>query len=186
MNTDSFLNSSKFIVLVVLLAALSRLLPHPYNFTPIAAMALFGGTYLNNRSSALLLTITGMLLSDLLLQSAYWLGWRDYPGFHALMPVIYLSLALVTTIGSRLSGRVSAWTVPLASVAGSVVFFIVSNFGVFCFEKAHTITELGRTYVDAIPFFGNTLAGDLLYSTLLFGLYEWAKKRTQVPALQKA
>ena len=106
MNTDSFLNSSKFIVLVVLLAALSRLLPHPYNFTPIAAMALFGGTYLNNRSSALLLTITGMLLSDLLLQGAYWLGWRDYPGFHALMPVIYLSLALVTTIGSRLSGRV--------------------------------------------------------------------------------
>lgn len=177
MNTPSFLSSFKFVVAVVFVAALSRLLPHPYNFTPIAAMALFGGAYINNRSSALLVTLAGMFVSDLLLQGSYLLGWRDYPGFHVLMPVIYLSLLFIVNIGSGLSGRVQAWNVPLASIAGSTVFFIVSNFGVFCLEKQYTWLEFVRTYTDAIPFFGNTLAGDLLYSTLLFGIYEWAKNK---------
>lgn len=176
MNTSAFIQSSKFIALVIMLTALSRLLPHPYNFTPIAAMALFGGAYLQNQYSAVGITLISMLLSDIMLQVLYGLGLRSYPGFYSLMPIIYLSLAAITLVGSRLTGRISAWTVPLASLTASVLFFVISNFGVFLLEKPHTYFDFARTYTDAIPFFANTLAGDLVYSSLLFGVYEWAKK----------
>lgn len=139
-------------------------------------MALFGGAYIQHRSSALIITLGSMFLSDILLHGGYLIGWRAYPGFHALMPLVYLSLVAITTIGGSLSGRVKAWNIPLASITGSVLFFILTNFGVFLFETTHTWLDFVRTYTQAIPFFGNTLAGDLLYSGLLFGGYEWAKR----------
>jgi len=170
-------NTVQFVAVVVVIAALSRLLPHPYNFTPVAAMALFGGAYLRNRSTAWGTTLAAMLLSDVLLHAGYLLGWRAYPGFHTLMPLVYLSIAGITLLGSRLYGRVSAGGVLANTLLGSLIFFIITNFGVFLLAKDLTWARFLQTYIDAIPFFGNTALGDLLYSALLFGSYEWIKQR---------
>lgn len=177
------LSDFRVVMAIVLLGALSRLLPHPYNFTPLAAICLFGGAYLQNSRLALGITLSSLLLSDALLHTAYLAGWRAYPGFYALMPFVYGGFGLVVVLGHLLNGKVTAWRVGGAALVGSVTFFMVSNFGVWLLEMPHTWTSLVQCYVQAIPFFGNTLAGDFLYSFAFFGIYEYAKFNT--PALQR-
>lgn len=150
-----------FPVLVVLVAVMMRFLPHPANIAPIAAMALFGGAYLNKKY-ATVLPLVAMLISDLFL------------GFHRTMPFVYGSFLIASVIGMALKDKIKVRTVIGASLLSSIIFYVVTNFGVWLTSGMYEMTFLGlvKCYVLAIPFFRNTLAGDLFYTVMMFGGYE--------------
>ena len=147
------------ILSAIVAAAALRLVPHPPNFTPIAAMALFGAAHLGRKPIAFAAPLGALLLSDVVL------------GFYAGMWVQYLSVALVVLIGWLALSKVTALRVGAAAIASSILFFATTNFGVWLLGTMypHTLAGLAASYVAAIPFFQNTLAGDLFYSGLLFG-----------------
>ncbi len=155
------MRAARFAVLLgfVLVAAASRLVPHPPNLTPIAAMALFGGAYFPDKRAAFLLPLAAMFLSDLVL------------GLHRGWPVVYGSFMLIVCIGFWLRWRRTALRVACAAVASSVLFFVVTNFDVWAWGSMYPKTSEGllACYAAAIPFFRNTLTGDVLYSAALFG-----------------
>lgn len=150
-----------FPVLIVLVVVLVRFLPHPANVMPITAMALFGGAYLNKKY-AIILPLVVMLVSD------YFLG------FHKVMPFVYGSFLVSGLIGLRLKNKVNVKTVLGASLLSSVIFYVVTNFGVWLTSGMYEMTFLGlvKCYVLAIPFFRNTILGDLFYTVMMFGGYE--------------
>ena len=148
------------VVLAVILAAVaSRLAPHPPNFTPIAAMALFAGAYVPSGWQAFVVPLAAMLLSDLLV------------GWHPLAPVVYASFALIVCIGFWLRPRKTGPRVAVAAVAGSVAFFLITNFAVWAFGSFYpkSLEGLFTAYVAGLPFFRNTLLGDVFYVAVLFG-----------------
>ena len=144
---------------IVLTAAATRLLPHPPNFTPIAAMAIFGGAYLADRRMAFLVPMAAMFMADLFI------------GLHILMPLVYASFAITVLLGIWLGPRLRPGSILAAALASSTLFFLVTNFGVWAFFDSypHTWAGLVACYVAAIPYFQNTLAGGLIYSGVLFG-----------------
>ncbi len=149
---------------IILVAALSRLLPHPPNFTPIIAMGLMGGVYFKNKQLAVIIPLLAMMVSDLLL------------GFHGTMIWVYSSIAIVTLCSSFIKPKLS--TVGLASFSASIFFFLVTNFGVWISGTFYpkTLSGLGTCYMAGIPFLQNAIVGDLMYTAILFGAFEMAKK----------
>lgn len=171
------------IVSMVLLAAFCRLAPHPPNFTPIAALALFGAALLPNKGLALLLPLTAMLLSDLGLHAiSNWRlgsGWMAAgSGFHRDMWFVYATVALITALGFSLRGRRTVASVGTATLASSLLFFLLTNFGVWAVWEMYPKTGAGliECYVAAIPFFHWTLLGDVSYATILFGGFALAEQ----------
>jgi hypothetical protein len=158
----------------IVAAAALRLLPHPPNFTPIGAMALFGGAYLGRRSLAFAAPLAALLLSDAII------------GFYSGMEVVYPSVALIVLIGWWLSNKRTAVRIGAAAVASSVSFFLITNFGMWLFSGFYPLTSAGLAacFVAAIPFFQNTIAGDLFYSALLFGGFALLER--MVPQLRPA
>ncbi len=154
------------LVCMILAAAASRLIPHPPNLASITAVALFGGAYLFDKRLAFLVPMAALLLSDLIL------------GFYSHMEIIYGSFALVVCIGLLLRKRRTPLRIAGAALTSSVLFFIITNFGVWLFESLYpkTIAGLVTCYVAAIPFFQNTLVGDALYTAVLFGGFALAEK----------
>ena len=154
-------------------AAALRLLPHPLNFAPIGAMALFGGAHLRHRGWALALPLGAMLLSDAALEATT--GW----GFHRLMPAVYGSFALIVVLGFLLRSRPGVLPVASAAVGASVLFFTTTNFAVWAQLDTYppTAAGLAACYVAALPYFWNTLAGDLFYSAVLFAGYALTARR---------
>jgi hypothetical protein len=161
-------NHSRLVALVSAIAAAAalRLVPHPPNFTPIGAMALFSGAYLGRRGAALVAPLAALFLSDLVL------------GFYHGMGTVYFSVALIVVLGSLALRRTSPLRVGIAAVSSSVLFFVVTNLGMWLFSGFYpqTLAGLEACYVAAIPFFQNTLAGDLFYATLLFGGFALAER----------
>ena len=147
------------ILSAILMAALLRLVPHPPNFSPIGAMALFSGAYLGRKALAFAAPLGALLLSDCVL------------GFYHGQVTVYFSVALIVMIGIAALNRVSPLRVGAAALAGSISFFVITNFGMWLFSGIYprTLAGLEACYVAAIPFFQNTLVGDLFYAALLFG-----------------
>lgn len=148
-------------LLIIFFAVILRLLPHPPNVAPIAAMALFGGAYLNKKY-ALIVPSLALFISDLFI------------GFYASMPYVYGSFLLTGLIGIWLRKHKSIPTVILASLSSSVLFFLITNLGFFLTNDLYPRTVPGQmeAYIMALPFFRNTLIGDLGYVGLFFGGYE--------------
>lgn len=142
----------------IMMGIVSRLLPHPPNFTAINAIALFGTLYLGNRWLSLATVFLTLFFSDSIL------------GFHSTMPFVYLSFSLIILIGFRLKGEMSLQRLPVLCLATSSLFFLVTNFGMWMTDSLYpkTIYGLGLCYLAAIPFFVNQVLGDLTYATLLF------------------
>lgn len=169
----------------ILFAALSRLLPHAYNFTPLGAIALFGAAYFKDKKWAFIVPITAFWISDLLLNnllySAYYEGFAWFTGGFIY---IYGSIVMIGVLGYYLLKKVTLGRVVGGALGASVIFFVVSNFGVWLTSPLYPLTAEGliACYTAAIPFFHNTLAGNLVYSGVLFGGYEWLK--SQYPVLQ--
>ncbi len=157
--------------LLIALATICRLIPHPPNFTPVLAVALFGGATLPRRA-ALAIPLLAMLLSDLAL--GYPFGW---------MNLVVYGCSLSGALLGRLLVHRSTWRRRVAAaLAGSVIFFVVTNFAVWLGSEGfyeHTLDGLVRCYVLALPFFRNSVLGDLAWSIALFGLHDLARAWTE-------
>ena len=165
---------------MVVAAAFSRVVPHPPNVTPIAAMALFGGAYAGNRKLAYLLPLAAMLLSD---------GVLGYTVYGATLltsqPVVYGCLLATAGMGTLIRDRRSPLQIGAVTLASSIMFYLVTNFAVWAAGTLYPLTWSGLTacYVAAIPFFRNSLLGDLGFAAVLFGGFHLLE--TSYPALQE-
>ena len=144
---------------ILAIGVLARFMPHAPNFTPVLALALFGGVYLK-RSQAILVPLALMMVTDLFL------------GTYPSMPFTWVSILLVSAIGLLVRKAPGIKNTLIGSVGSAVVFFIVSNFGVWLLWYPHTMEGFLACYALAVPFFRGTLVSTLLYSVVLFGAYE--------------
>jgi hypothetical protein len=169
----------------ILFAALARLLPHAYNFTPIGAIALFGAAYFAQKKWALIIPLAAIFMSDLILNNTVYAAYHE--GFAWLTGgflYIYGAIGMIVILGYYLLKKVTVGRVIGGAFGAAVVFYIVSNFGVWLTSPMYPLTAEGliACYTAAIPFFHHTLAGNLIYSGVLFGGYEYLKSR--YPSLQ--
>jgi hypothetical protein len=174
-NQKQLIRPSFWIIsLMIFVAAFIRLIPHPPNFAPIAATALFAGAYFNKKIYAFIVPIVAMILTDAII------------GFHPLAWLVYLSFALIVFIGIFMLKIISVKNLFFAATLSSVSFFLITNFGVWLGSNFYPQNFYGliQCYIAAIPFFHNNLLGDLFYSTILFGLYEIIK--IKIPALKES
>ena len=155
---------------MILATALSRLIPHPFNFAPIGALALFGGAQFADKRLTFLVPLAAMLLSDLCL------------GFYSHMAWVYGSFALITCMGLWLRAHRSSRHIAGASLMASTLFFLITNFGEWLHGSlyAKSLSGLMDCYVAALPFFGNTLLGDGFYALVLFGGLALLERRFEV------
>ncbi len=147
--------NENFLIGFVFLAVAFRLIPHPPNFAPITALALFSGASFRNKLFSIVFPLIAMLLSDIVL------------GFGTISLWVYSAFILITMFSWVV--KELKWT---SVLIGSLIFFIVSNFGVWVLSYPHTIEGLIACYTLAIPFFGYSILGDMAWSLIIFGLYE--------------
>lgn len=147
--------------IIILFAVVLRLIPHPANVAPIAALALFGGVYLDKKI-AFIIPLAAMIVSDLFL------------GFHASMAAVYGSFFITVGIGLWVRQHKTVFSIIGASVLSSVIFFILTNFNYWYVDALYpkTLGGLVMSYTNALPFFRNTIIGDLFYTGIFFGAYE--------------
>jgi hypothetical protein len=149
-------------LLLIVVAAFSRLLPHPANFTPLGAIALFGGVYLDKRY-AVAVPLLAMLISDFFI------------GFYGGMYWVYGAFVVVGLVGLWIRNRKSPGTILAGTLVSSILFFVITNFGVWIIPGsmyAKSWDGIVECYAAAIPFFRNSLGGDFFFVVLLFGAYE--------------
>ena len=158
---------------MIVLAAVARIAPHPWNFTPIGAMALFSGAILRDRRMALLFPLTALFAGDL------------FVGLYRLMPVIYVSFLLNVLIGRWMAANRSVARVGGSVFLGALQFFLVTNFAMWRAYDTfpHTLAGLAICCLTGLPLFGDTLAGDAFYAALFFGTFALAER--QWPALRE-
>ncbi|MBU3918699.1 hypothetical protein KKC63_02210 [Patescibacteria group bacterium] len=166
------------VALIFILIGISlRVLPHPPNFAPIAAIALFGGVYFSKKIS-LTIPILAMMVSDIFL------------GFYQpiLMAFVYGSFILCVILGFWLKKHKKWQTVLGSSLLAGLIFFLLTNLAVWAFTPwyAKSISGLVQCYLMALPFFRMTLLGNLFYVTIFFGAYEiieiWIREKFRVIA----
>ena len=152
------------ICLLVVLVALTRWLPHPPNFSAVAALALFSGFLWKQNKIPFIAPLAVMVISDLVI------------GLHSTMFFVYGSFVLMSFLGQKIQ-KPAFTSVGLGAVGASVLFFFVTNFGVWMTSGmyAKTLQGLGQCFVAGIPFFHNTLGSTLLFSGVLFGAYSFLK-----------
>jgi hypothetical protein len=177
-------NSEKEVVVIrtmivlamVLLAAVLRIVPHPWNFTPIGAMALFSGAMVKDRRLAVLFPLLALFIGDLFI------------GFNILTSVVYASFLLNVLIGRFLADHRTVARLGGATFLAALQFFLITNFAVWAFLGSYPLTLAGLVacYAAGLPLFGNTLAGDALYVTLLFGGFALAERLFPVLRRQTA
>ncbi len=160
-----------FIVGLIFIGAMSRLLPHPHNFTPIAALGLFGAAAIRPLKLAFIIPFLALWLSDLILMnivlSTYYDGFRFFGHLW-----VYLAFLIIFLLGTSIK-KIKFWHILGLTLSSSLIFFLVSNLGAWMSSTIYptSLSGLIACYVAAIPFFGNTIAGDLVYSSLFFGSY---------------
>ena len=167
-NLLNILKKEIFPISLILILALARLIPHPPNFTPIIAVAIMSGYFFKNINLSFLALIVAMLLSDLFI------------GFYENVIFVYASLLLITFIFYKISNKISFKNLFIYGFAGSLIFFIVSNFGVWAlgspgvydiaYEK--NLNGLMQCYILAVPFFGNTFLSTLIFAYPAIFIYK--------------
>ena len=162
------------IICFIVFAAVARVLPHPWNFTPVGAMALFSGAKFGRTSKAFLLPLSALLLGDL------------FVGLYRIIPIVYLSFCLSVAIGIFFRNRQSLGALSVATLLGATQFFLVTNWAMWAFGTTYpkSLQGLLRCYKAGMPYFGNTLAGDAFYAFLLFGGFALIER--MVPAFRSA
>jgi hypothetical protein len=171
-STHVFVLRAVLAAVMIILAAVVRILPHPWNFTPIGAMAIFSGAMFRDHRAAFLFPLVALFAGDL------------FVGLHRLIPVVYASFLLSVLIGTWLANRRTTLRIGGAVFLGALQFFLVTNFAIWrVFDTyPHTPAGLAACYIAGFPLFGNTLAGDALYATLFFGTFALAEKLFLAPS----
>jgi hypothetical protein len=147
------------VLAMIAIAATLRIAPHPWNFTPVGAMALFSGAVIKDRRLALLFPLLALLVGDL------------FTGLHRLIPIVYASFLLNVLLGYGIRDRRTALRISAITLLGAAQFFVITNFAVWALLGSFPRTAAGLTacYVAGLPLLRNTLAGDAIYAALLFG-----------------
>jgi len=168
-------NTFKFVLVLILVAAFSRLIPHPHNFTPMGGIAIFGGYFLGRKIWAFIIPLAAMWLSDLFINNvlypfqypAFYNGFRlfgslwVYGSFLLMIPLSWILLKKITLPGLAFTGMCTATS-----------FYLITNFGSWLGNPFYpqTFSGLMASYTAGLPFFQNTLLGDLIYTAILFGV----------------
>jgi|TARA_B110000495_G_C23030437_1_gene613517 hypothetical protein len=153
------ISKNKVLVSLIVLAVLTRLIPHPPNIAPITGIALFGGSRFNNKWIGFGLPLLCMFISDLFL------------GFSSITMFVYLSFMMISYIG------INSKTITNGTILGSsLLFFLLTNLGVFLLGYPHTIQGLITCYTLALPFLVNTIIGDLFFTHSLSYSFEKVKQ----------
>lgn len=165
-STHVFVLRAILAAVMIILAAAVRILPHPWNFTPIGAMALFSGATFRDRRVAFLFPLVALFAGDLFI------------GLHRFIAIVYASFLLSVFIGTRLANHCGILRIGGAVFLGALQFFLVTNFAVWQLFGTYPQTPAGLAacYFAGLPLFGNALAGDALYATLFFGIFALAEK----------
>ena len=176
-NLMNILKKEIFPISLILILAFARLIPHPPNFTPIIAVAIMSGYFFKNLNLSFIVLLISMLFADMFI------------GFYANVIFVYASLLLITYIFYKLSNKINFKNLFIYGFAGSLIFFIVSNFGVWllgspglndiAYEKS--LSGLVECYILAIPFFGNTFLSTLIFAYPAMYIYKslpaWSSAR---------
>ena len=151
---------------LILILALSRLMPHPDNFTPIIALAIMSSYFFRNINFSYAIMLFSMLLADFFI------------GFYSHMLFVYLSLFLIVLIFFKISKKINYKNLFIFSFFGSVIFFLISNFGVWLVGNLYerNINGLIECYFMAIPFFKNTIISTLIFSYSSLIIYQSSNK----------
>ncbi len=144
------------LVILILLGISTRFFLHIPNFTAIGAIALFSGAYFSRKTWAFLVPLSLLFITDLFL------------GLHKTLPFVYASFVMIILMGRLISRRKNWKSVMLASLSGSFLFYLITNFGVWIMGMGLS-PDLAGVYRDGIPFFRNMIAGDLFFNAVLFG-----------------
>jgi hypothetical protein len=153
---------------IVPAAAALRVVPHPMNFAPIGALALFGGAHFSSKRAAVVVPLLSLVAGDI------------FTGFHQLIPYVYASFLVSVAIGFWLRRKKSSSRIVGATVAGAIQFFLITNFALWASSIGNYPMNWGglvACYIAGLPLFWNTLAGDAFYVALLFGGMALAEKR---------
>ena len=152
---------------LIVLLAVSRLIPHPPNFTPIIAVAIMSSYFFKNINFSFIVLFISMVISDAII------------GFHSNIIFVYLSLFLITFIFFKLNKKINLKSLFVFGLLGSVMFFLISNFGVWLLTDMYekSLNGLVSCYVLAIPFFKNTFLSTLIFSYTPFLAYSFYKKK---------
>ena len=149
------------IIILTLFAIFSRLIPHPPNFTPLLAIALYSGISFKNKT-LFVIPLTAMIVSDVFL------------GYHSSILWVYLSLLIIFYIGYISFKKYSFSNLILLSIASSLMFFTFTNFGVWIIGYPKTFEGILACYIAAIPFFHNTLFSTILFSSIFHFSYKYS------------
>lgn len=183
MNSKTITPRFWVILSLIITAAAFRLIPHWPNFTPIAAIALFGGAYFGRNYLAFLVPLAAMFMTDLIL------------GLHMSMIAVYASFSVTVLLGILISRKPRLVNIALASIGSTMLFFLVTNFAAWLGSPMYpqTFTGLMQSYTaglaflndgNGISFFMNSLVGDLFYNAVLFGSFALAS--IKFPVLARA
>lgn len=173
------------ITLLILLVALSRMIPHPLNFSPVGSIALFGAAYYSRRYWAYLIPVLAMWISDLAVNNILYAQYfGHFVWFYSGAVFTYGAFLLIVLFGTFILKKVRINRLLVAAPGASVIFFLTSNFGVWLSSGMypHTVSGLMSCYAAGLPFFQNTLLGNLFYCVLLFGAFELSVRK--IPQLQ--
>ena len=173
-NLFTILKKEIFPISLILILAFARLIPHPPNFTPIIAVAIVSGYFFKNINLSLLTLLIAMLVSDLFI------------GFYENVIFVYASLLLITFVFYKVSNKINFKNLFIYSFAGSIVFFVISNFGVWAlgspgvYDVAYdrNLSGLIECYILAIPFFGNTFLSTIIFAYPVIFFYKSLATRT--------
>ncbi|MGB9770711.1 MAG: DUF6580 family putative transport protein [Candidatus Kapaibacteriota bacterium] len=175
MKQKIFKTKEFFSLSLIAIAVLSRFIPHPPNFSPVASIALLSGYSFSNRVKSFLVPIIAMIISDFFI------------GFHSTMWAVYLSFSLCVIFGFLLKKNFSFYKLFAFSVASSLLFYLITNFAVWLTSGMypHTLAGLFQCYTMGLPFyrtstldfFAFSLFGDIFYSFVLFGALKLAEKK---------
>ncbi len=165
-------NKTLLIILIILIGAFSRIIPHPPNFTALGAISILGGLYFGKKYLAFVIPFLAMLISDIIL------GYK-------IATSVYLAFLMIIPLGIAIRSKVSHSSIFKTSIAASLIFFLITNFFVWLgsspvdgiYYCPPNLSGFIKCYTQAIPFFFNTLLGDLFFCFSLFGLYEVFTKK---------
>jgi hypothetical protein len=158
---------------MMVLGACARLVPHPWNFTPMMAIGLFAGSQARRASTAVLATLFALVLSDAVL--------GFYPGFW----YVYVAALIPVSLGRLVRNREGVGAVAAAALASSLSFFVITNFMVWATGGMYTATGLSVCYLAGVPFYRNQVVGDAIYTVAIFGGYAVVQRLCQ-PVQQAA
>lgn len=174
---------------ITLAVAMTRVVPHPWNFTPVGALCLFGGAYFTRRWAAFVVPLAALVVSDLVLAVTLY-RFSDF----LYMPPVYVSFTLIVGLGILLRREQPAWwpvrllSVAAAAVGAALLHYLITNLAVWMFQDFYPRTSEGLVacFVAALPFLKNMLAANLIFCGILFGGFAWAQRRFPVLREQAA